>query len=268
VTPGHGWFEVERSGTRSVVTRALAGSPLRLLMPANHGHAAWIYTSSFGGGLVDGDHTRLAIGVGRDATAFVTTQSSTKVYRSPRGTCAELHGRIAEGGLLVVAPDPVVPFAGARYRQVQRFQIADTGALVVVDCCLSGRSAAGERWAFSEYRSLLEISIGGRLLVHDAVALRQEDGALAPRLGRLNALAVAVIAGSVLRPHAERLVAISSAQPVVQRAGQLMTASPLGEDGCIVRIGGGSAEKVGRTLREMLQFLPARLGDDPWRRKW
>src|SRR5687768_3060300 len=46
----------ERVGNRTVVRTALAHSPLRLLTPRNHGHAAWVYTSSLGGGLVDGDH--------------------------------------------------------------------------------------------------------------------------------------------------------------------------------------------------------------------
>ena len=31
---------------------------------------------------------------------------------------------------------------------------------------------------------------------------------------------------------------------------------------------GSSLEAVGRSLRTLLQFVPDRLGDDPWRRKW
>jgi hypothetical protein len=45
-------------------------------------------------------------------------------------------------------------------------------------------------------------------------------------------------------------------------------ASSVGEDGCILRVAGTSGEQAGRTLRELLRFIPARLGDDPWRRKW
>ena len=251
-----------------MVTRAFATSPLRLLTPANHGHGAWIYTSSYGGGLVDGDHIDLDVEVGPGAAAFMSTQAATKVYRSPRGTRAELRGRVAPDSLLIVAPDPVICFAGSRYRQVQRFHVADTGALVVIDCVVAGRCAAGERWAFSEYHSLIEVTLGDRLLVHDAVALREADGDLARRLGRFDVLAVAVIAGRALRGETEMLVAASSAQPVVRRADQLMTASALGDDGGVLRLAGTSVEQVWRTLRELLRFIPGRLGDDPWRRKW
>lgn len=265
---GQGRLEIVRQASRSVVTRAFATSPLRLLTPANHGRAAWIYTSSYGGGLVDGDRIDIDVTVGAGAAAFLSTQASTKIYRSPRGTSASLTGRVCGGGLLIAAPDPVVCFAGARYRQVQRFHVADDGTLVVIDVLVSGRRAAGERWAFADYRSLIEITLGDRLIVHDAVALRESDGRLASRLGRFDALAIAVLAGRALRPDAERLVAASAAHAVTRRAEQLMTASPLGEEGCILRIAGTSVEQVARTLRESLRLIPERLGDDPWARKW
>ena len=266
--PGQGQLAIDRSGSRSVVTRAFATSPLRLLTPRNRGGAAWIYTSSYGGGLVDGDRLDISIDVRDGAAAFVSSQASTKVYRSARGTSSEVRGRVAHGGLLIMAPDPVVCFAGARYRQAQRFHVADGGALIVGDTLLSGRWAAGERWAFREYRNLLEVTAGGRLLVHDAMALCQSDGALEPRLGRFNALALVVLVGQPLRREVEQLLAASAAQPVARRAKQLIAAAPLGNDGCLVRIAGTSSEEVGRTLRSMLGCVPARLGDDPWTRKW
>src|SRR5258706_16480554 len=96
--PGRAHIGVIRSRSRSVVSRAYATSPLRLLTPANHGHAAWIYTSSHGGGLVDGDRLVMDIDVGAGAAAFVSTQASTKVYRSAQGTSAALHARVGPGG--------------------------------------------------------------------------------------------------------------------------------------------------------------------------
>jgi urease accessory protein len=217
---------------------------------------------------VDGDRVAIDVDVGRGATAFLSTQASTKVYRSPHGTSADLNCRVAAGGLAIVAPDPVVCFAGAGYRQHQRFDVADDGALVAIDCIVSGRRAAGERWAFVDYRSRLEVTVGERLIVHDSMALRAADGELARRLGRFNALAVIVIAGTALRTEARRLIAESSRQAVARRADQIMTVMPIGDDGCIVRIAGVSSEHVGCKMRETVQFIPQRLGDDPWARKW
>ena len=268
IAPGSARIGVIRSLRRSVVSRAYATSPLRLLTPANHGHAAWIYTSSFGGGLVDGDRIAMDIDVGAGAAAFLSSQASTKVYRSPRGTSADLRARVAADGLLVVAPDPVVCFAGARYRQAQTFDLADRAALVLLDWISSGRHASGERWAFDEYHGRITVRLEGRLLVHDALALRAADGDLRARLGRFDVLAVAVLAGATMAGIASSLVAAGSTIPLQRSADQFVAVSPLGDGGCVVRLAGTSVERVGRRLRELLAFLPALLGDDPWTRKW
>src|SRR4051812_44461114 len=88
---GMGVAEFSLVGGRSVVTRAAATSPLRLLTPRNAGTGAWLITSSFGGGLLAGDELALSIDVKAGATAYVGSQSSTKVYRCPPGRSSSQH---------------------------------------------------------------------------------------------------------------------------------------------------------------------------------
>lgn len=249
------------------MSRAYATSPLRLLMPRNHGDAAWVYTSSFGGGLVDGDRLELDIEVGDGAAAFVSSQASTKVYRSTRGTRAEVHARVGQNGLLVVAPDPVVCFAAARYQQVQSFELASGAGLVLVDWLSSGRHGSGERWAFDAYRSNIRARQEGTLVVHDSLALRAEDGDLAGRIGRFDVMGMVLLLGAHVRQQALEIVERVARIPVVQRPDELMAASVVG-DGCLLRFAGTSVERAGRILREHLGFIPQLLGDDPWARKW
>ena len=253
---------------RSVASRLYATSPLRLLTPGNHGQAAWIYTSSHGGGLVDGDHVVVDIDIGAGAAAFVSTQASTKVYRSARGTSAELHARIGPGGLLVVAPDPIVCFAASRYRQIQQLDLSADGSAVHVDWLSSGRHARGERWAFSEYRSRLRVRQEGTLVVHDSLALRAEDGDLPARLGRFDVLGTVLLLGAPLRDHAEAILTRVARTRVCQRADQLLAATPVGDSGCLLRFAGTSVDAAYRMLRDHLGFVPELLGDDPWARKW
>lgn len=264
---GHGALSVQRRGARSVVSRAVAASPLRLLTPSNHGHAAWIYTSTFGGGLVDGDDVRLDIEVGEEASAYVSSQASTKVYRSPRGTTNVVRAHVGASGLLVMAPDAVVPFAGARYRQTQRYDIAAGASLVVVDMLACGRMASDERWRFDACDSVIDLRIDGRRRVYDAVSLRAADGDLAARCGRFDVLATAVVAGAPLRGEIERLLS-TAAGPVSRRADQIVAASAAGPDACVIKLAGTATERAVRTLRELLDFVPERLADDPWIRKW
>ena len=265
-TPGSGSLVVERVGTRSLVTRAFATSPLRLLTPRNHGRAAWIYTSTYGGGLVDGDALRLDLEIGADAAALLATQAATKVYRSPRGTSMSMTARVGERALLVAAPDPVVCFRGASYRQDQRIDLAETGGLVFIDWLTSGRHAAGERWSFDRYASRLAISRQGRRVLLDALAL--DAAGLANRMGRFDVALVAIVLGPALVPHAESVLARVAATSIARRARLLVGASAIAGGGCLLRMIGTSVEDVGRAARGHLSFVPALLGDDPWSRKW
>ena len=266
--PGLGRITVEQTGGRSVVRSVYATSPLRLLTPKNHGHAVWIYSSSYGGGLVDGDAITIHVAVGTDSQAFLSTQSATKVYRSPRGTAVTLHADVKENGLLVCVPDAVVCYAGARYRQSQKINLASGAGLILLDWFTSGRRECGERWLFDEYLSHTAIHQDGHLMVHDALALRASDGELVTRLGRYDVMAVAVVIGQMLQGDVDRIMARVQDERVRRHADRIVTVAPVSSAGCVLRVGGQSIEDVEHTLRDLLYFVPRLLGDSPWARKW
>lgn len=250
-----------------MVSTALAHSPLRLLTPRNHGHAAWAYTSSFGGGLVDGDHVSLDVEVAPGASALLSTQGANRVYRSPRGCRSDLGARVGEGALLAVVPDPTVCFAGARYAQTLDVRLASGASCVLLDVVTAGRSSRGERWAFDSYSSRLRISLSERALLDERWLLEPTHGPLPERLGRFDALATAVLVGPAVAAARESLATQLSALPVTPRAGLICSASPLGSEGLVLRAAAVSLEELLSTTREWLSFLPALLGDDPWARR-
>ena len=205
--PRRGVVAVTRGPRGSTVTRAYAESPLKWLTPATRGEAAWVFAASYGGGLVGGDHLDVEVDVDAGAAAFLSTQASTKVYRSAAGASTRLAARVADGGLLVSLPDPVVCFASSNYRQTQTFAIEASAGLVALDWMTSGRRGSGERWAFDAYASTTSLRVGGRLVLHDAVRLSATDGDLASRAGRIDVLAVVVVAGERLAAEAARVLA-------------------------------------------------------------
>jgi len=137
-----------RVGTSTVIDSAFATSPLRVLTPRNHGRGAWAYTSTLGGGLVDGDAIRLQVKVGPGATAALFSQGQNRVYRSPGGCRSDLIADVEEEGFFALLPDPTVCFAGASYQQSTELRLAPGAAAIAVDVLAAGRSARGERWAF------------------------------------------------------------------------------------------------------------------------
>jgi urease accessory protein len=268
---GSGTLQVIRHGRRSVVSRARASSPLRFLTPLNHGDAAWVFTSTFGGGLLGGDAIQLRIDVEDEAGLLLQTQASTKVYRSTRGATSRLEASVGNGARLLVLPDPTVCFRSASFEQTQAIDVAARGSLVFMDWVTAGRRASGERWAFDRYASRLIVRYDGRIVLREALLLDSADGSLADRMSRFNCVGVIVLAGRELRAEVTSACEAVSGIERCSRADLLAAAAPLGpngEAGCVIRMAGVSVEEIGRAARSWLHFVPGLLGDNPWARKW
>jgi urease accessory protein len=258
------------SGQSSVISCG-ATSPLKVLAPRSRGPSVWTCLSSLGGGLVAGDETRLDILLREHSRCFVGTQASTKVYRnSGQHACShQLKAVLETGSVLVLAPDPVQPFAASTYSQRQEFHLQPGSGLVLVDWFSSGRAACGERWAFTRLHSRNDVFIGDERLLVDSVLLDPAHGPLdgPHRMGRFNCLALALIVGPPVRALAASALEAVATQPVTRRAPLVCSASPIG-DGALLRFAGQSVQDVGREIHRHLVPLSEMLGDDPWERKW
>ena len=269
--PGNGLLTTTRSRGRTVVTRARAASPLRLLCPRRPGPAAWVYTSSYGGGLVAGDHTTLEVEIQPGSQCVLGTQASTKVYRSKQGRqCRqELDADVGSEATLVVAPDPITCFADAWYEQRQTYRVQPGGNLVLVDWVTSGRRARNECWKFARYATALSIEYDGTRIVADALVLDPQQGALRSpyRVGRFHCLATMVVLGTRFAEAASQLLEPCDADAPRRNVRQVESVSAI-QGGVILRVAGMTTEGVFQTLQQRLLFLEALLGETPWSRKW
>jgi urease accessory protein len=269
--PGHAALEVSVVFGESTVTSAYATSPLRLLTPRPRGPSVWTYTSSFGGGLLAGDQTRLDLNLGAGAKCFVGTQASTKVYRNPgQLPCGHVtHATLAADSLLIFSPEPVQPFADSVYLQQQEFHLAPGAGLVLLDWFSSGRSARGERWEFAHFQTRNDVFIGGERAFVDSVLFDPSDGSLTTshRGGRFNCFATLLFMGTAVRDLAARVMVEIAARPVESNASLVCSASPVRE-GALLRIAGTELEPVTREIHRHLGPLSGLLGDDPWQRRW
>lgn len=255
-----------RAGPRTVIETAFAESPLRLLTPKNHGRAAWAYTSTLGGGMVDGDAIRLHVDVREGAAAVLASQGQNRIYRSARGCRSELVADVADGALLALLPDATVCFAGASYEQKTELRLARGASAVLVDILSCGRAARGERWAFRRYSGELSIRLGDRLVAAERLLLDPAHGPLAERLGRFDALCTIVLAGEAVLEDRAAIARRIEAMPLVPRAARIEQSNDLG-GALLLRIAAASGEDAMRAVRDYLHFLPELLGDDPYARR-
>ena len=265
-----GVLEVSRSAGESAATRLYHQYPLRLIVPRRvktafpDADCVWCYSVTFGGGLVAGDRSGMSVDVADGCAAVLATQGTTKIYNHARGggpagkppastetitdeasrysashaktsrdTVQALAARVGNGALLAVLPDPAQAFRDSWFRNRQRFALAQTGSLALVDWVTAGRAGFegggaggftsgygggvapatqfprdpdGERWVFDSYATAAEVCVDNREVLVESVRLDQtwgpdDDGAggasggLAARMGAVHALAVVVLVG-------------------------------------------------------------------------
>ena len=251
---GHGVGRVHarREGDRTVLTQVHATSPLRFVRPTFPGtRSATLCLVTFGGGLVDGDVIEVDLRVDAGATLVVFTQATTKAFRgaSRQELRAEVHGT------LVLLPDPVACFRGARYRQRVDITLHGEGSAVTLDGFTSGRAAFGERWAFDAIdlaTTIRDGARGDRIVVRDALRLDGADAPIAPRLDAFEAIATVLAVGPRAEPVARSILA-----PALATADLAAAPSPLASGaGAIVRIAATSPSRALDEARARLRNLP------------
>src|SRR5215203_2207578 len=267
-SPGSAHLTFSRHGSRTVLTRAFAASPAKLIETKRRGIACWVYAATFGGGIVGGDDIQLRASVTAGARALLTTQASTKVYRSLCPAGQSLSAVVDADALLVVVPDPVVCFAGANFTQAQRYDLDPSASVVMVDWLTSGRHASGERWVFSRYESRFDIRRGSRRIFLDGVILEPNLDRVVDRMRGFDVLLTGVITGPLVAAAAAGILNEIAHAPVERDARIITSASRLRDGGTLLRMAGTSVEQIGRALRTHLTFLRPLVGDDLWSRKW
>jgi urease accessory protein len=255
---GAGRIEVRRVRGRTAIVSAAASSPLRIWCPRADGDAAWLMTTTLGGGLVDGDQVSVALAVGAGCAAVLSTQASTKVYRGPRGCRSELAASVGPGGLLAVLSDPVTCFSGSRYEQRADVELAPGASLAILEAVTAGRVGAGERWQFTRLRSELTVR-GGAGALRDAVLLDQDQGAIARRMGRIDLLATLILAGPALAEARARVMAAIDADPV--RHGPWIESATARDDMLVVRLAASEVQDGLRRMREHVADVARLVGD-------
>ena len=163
--------------------------PLRVIraFPLQDG-AALVHLHNLSGGVLGGDQLTLNVTVEPHASVQLTTTGATRLYRSHPETPVASQTttiQVQEGGLLEYLPDPLIPFAGARYRQQTTIELAHDAGLFWWETIAPGRAARGERFAYYLLRLSTTITAQGRPLALERFALepRQQTLSSLARLG-------------------------------------------------------------------------------------
>ena len=128
------------------------------------GGAALIHMHNLSGGVLAGDRLSVELDVGPGARAQITSTGATRLYRThPNTAPAELttHARAREGALLEYLPDPLIPFAGSRYRQHTVVSLENDAGLFWWETVAPGREARAELFSYHHLHLSFELRVGG-----------------------------------------------------------------------------------------------------------
>lgn len=136
------------------------------------------------GGILGGDQLTVSACLEESTQVQLTSTGATRVYRHrPDYTIATqlTHLQVRQGALLEYLPDPLIPFAGARFRQQTRIELAADAGLFYWEIIAPGREAHNELFAYDEVALQLDIVAEGQPIVIERMHLRPAKEPLTSR---------------------------------------------------------------------------------------
>lgn len=113
-----------------------------------------------GGAYFGADSYTMDFEVEDAASLLVTTQSATKIYRTPQGPATQdMRVRVGEGATFEYLPDQLIVYREGTYRQKTVVVIEPSSRLVMGEIITPGWSPQGTAFAFDELRMRTELRV-------------------------------------------------------------------------------------------------------------
>ncbi len=247
-------------------------APSRFLRPHyldDSGQVCYVVVNP-GGAYLGADLFVVDVEVGDGADLLLTTQSATKVYRTP-GSFAEqrMTVRLGEGARLELMPDQLIAYREASYRQNTHITVQPSSSLVMAEVVTPGWSPDGTSFKYEELRLRNEIRVetAGRtdLLALDNLLIRpplDDVTGLGFMEGFSHLGSLVVVDPRVDQALADQLHALTADHQA--HTGISLTRTVAGTTGLVLRSLSGSTEKLNRLLGACTALLRERWhGQEP-----
>ncbi|MBA9028731.1 MULTISPECIES: urease accessory protein UreD [Bacillaceae] len=163
----------ERLG-KTVAKNVYFQGALKVMRPVYHDDSGQVcyYILNPGGGYLDGDRYHLQISLEKQARLTLTTQSATKVYKTPYSYAyQETEIFLKAGSYLEYFPDPLIAYQDARYKQKNIIRMEKGATLLYSDIITPGWSPNGKRFSYDKVQLINEIYLDDELVSLDHIKL-------------------------------------------------------------------------------------------------
>ncbi|MFP5112382.1 urease accessory protein UreD [Bacillaceae bacterium C204] len=167
-----------RKGKKTILKESYSEGALKITRPVylTGGGEAYFYVMNPGGGYVEGDSYQTFIRLEEGAEMVVTTQSSTKIYKTricPAIQEMEMH--LESGSVLEYLPDPVIAYQHACFKQRTVIRMAQNSSLICWDIFTPGWAPDGTLFQYDLLQAKMEIYMEDRLILFDHVKLQPDN---------------------------------------------------------------------------------------------
>ncbi|GAC1406749.1 MAG: hypothetical protein NVSMB49_26450 [Ktedonobacteraceae bacterium] len=145
---------------------------IRAFPIANGG--ALVHMHNISGGVLGGDTLHVAADIGPKAYVQLTSTSATRLYRCALDVPIAVQTseiQVQEAALLEYLPDPLIPFAGSRYKQQTRITLEADAVLFWWETVAPGRTAMGEIFNYELLQTEFALSAQGRPIAIERLKL-------------------------------------------------------------------------------------------------
>ena len=163
---------------RSVAVEQYHRGALRVFRPLYLDESGQVtyYVVNPGGGYLDGDSYLTEVEVLQGASAVLTTQAATKIYRTP--TCpVRQDTRVSLGPGAVL--EQVIAYRESSYRQTTLVEMDPTATFMSLEVLTPGWAPDGSAFGYDCVRMRTDIRVGGRCAVVDNLRLVPGEAGLA-----------------------------------------------------------------------------------------
>ncbi|WP_068676532.1 urease accessory protein UreD [Oceanobacillus sp. Castelsardo] len=167
-------LDAEARQGRTVTKNLFFQGAFKIMRPVylNQSSQPCYYILNPGGGYLDGDTYRMSVSLDKDAKLTLTTQSATKVYKTPiKPAYQETEIYLKEGSYLEYLPDPLIAYKDARYFQKNVVRMEKGATFLYADILTPGWSPEGKHFSYDSLRLLNEIYLEDELVVYDNIRL-------------------------------------------------------------------------------------------------
>ena len=167
-------MNLEDKQGRTIAKDAYFQGALKVMRPiylSKSGQVCY-YILNPGGGYLDGDRYKMRFSLEKQARATLTTQSSTKVYKTPTDHAyQETEIILKDGSYLEYLPDTLIAYRGAKYKQKNIFRMDRTSMLLYSDIITPGWCPDGKHFSYDLVQLINEFYLEDELVVFDHLKL-------------------------------------------------------------------------------------------------